>query len=431
MKLSTVVDQIACTLWRRRFNEQISSEMYDIDFCRNKLEEILTQNIIPFWYPRTIDKENGGYRLHHDIQGRWKGPTNKSSLAQARMVWFFSTLADTKFGNGNHLATARHGYDFLMNHCWDERYGGLYWEVDHAGVKATAPEKHSVCQSFGLYALAAYARISGDTTAEERAQDIFALLNSHAYDDRFGGYREFLRRDWGEAPEGQTLYMKAYPRHKTLNTHSHLLEAFTEYYKLTQDSAVREKIIELVLIQTNSVIRKNGVACTNLFDLDWRPCAGELAERVTYGHDLQNIWTLIEACQTINISVGPLTEFFKNNFEYTIRFGYDYRKGGLYVRGPVNKPANDRAKVLWPQAEGLVCSLYMYQLTGEHKYYSYFRHLLAWIANHQVDWKHGEWYQRITTLGRAVGDKAYAWKTPYHNGRAMILCLDRLSNLAA
>jgi mannose/cellobiose epimerase-like protein (N-acyl-D-glucosamine 2-epimerase family) len=39
-----------------------------------------------------------------------------------------------------------------------------------------------------------------------------------------------------------------------------------------------------------------------------------------------------------------------------------------------------------------------------------------------VDWRHGAWYERVHPNGRITGEKAGLWKTPYHNGRAMMIC---------
>ncbi|MGB9594904.1 MAG: hypothetical protein ACPL7B_01375, partial [Candidatus Poribacteria bacterium] len=73
---------------------------------KNELERVLKDNIIPFWYPQTIDKENGGYNLNHDIKGKWLGPSDKYIVTQARMVWFFSHLARSKYGTKEHLESA-------------------------------------------------------------------------------------------------------------------------------------------------------------------------------------------------------------------------------------------------------------------------------------------------------------------------------------
>ena len=150
-----------------------------------------------------------------------------------------------------------------------------------------------------------------------------------------------------------------------MNTHLHLLEAFIEYYRLSKEPMARERLFELILIQSNSVVRKNIAACTNLFHRDWTPCRGKLAERVTYGHDLENIWLLIEACRVVGIPLMPLAAFFKANFQYTLKYGHDNRRGGLYDHGKLKRKANARHKVWWPLAETLVCALEMYRFFNE------------------------------------------------------------------
>src|SRR6266498_65030 len=100
----------------------------DLFRVHETLEEILTKNIISFWYPQAIDLEDGGYRVPNDSQRRGKSPASKSLVGQARIVWFFSCLAQSKYGSTEHLKAAKHGYDFLYSRMWDADFGGFYWE---------------------------------------------------------------------------------------------------------------------------------------------------------------------------------------------------------------------------------------------------------------------------------------------------------------
>jgi len=159
---------------------------------KETLERILTENIIPFWYPQVIDLEDGGYRLNHDLRGKWKGRANKRIVTQARTVWFFSRLSKSGYGASEHLEAARHGYEFLIDRMWDKVFGGFYWEVDSSGNTATKPDKHLYGQAFGLYALSEYAMASGDASAIARAKELFNILERYAHDTDNGGYREFF-----------------------------------------------------------------------------------------------------------------------------------------------------------------------------------------------------------------------------------------------
>jgi mannose/cellobiose epimerase-like protein (N-acyl-D-glucosamine 2-epimerase family) len=409
----------------------------DLLLSRKTVERLLTENILPFWYPQILDVEDGGYQLNHDLHGRWRGRANKSLVAQARTVWFFARLANSRYGRPEHLQAARHGYEFLRDRMWDQRFGGFYWEVNSPGNKATKSYKHLYGQAFALYALSEYARASEDFSVIELARKLFGFLESYAHDKQYGGYQEFFRRDWGPVPIYARNYLYAAPNIKLMNTHLHLMEGITTYYPLTEDSVARERLIELIFIQSNAVVRKRVGACTDKYQRDWTPLQGSDYDRVSYGHDIQNIWLLDEACQTAGISTGPLLDLYRTVCDYALQYGFDRKRGGFYDTGPLNKPADRRDKVWWVQAEGLVGTLHMYLLTHELVYLDSFLQTLDWIVKYQADWANGEWHRKIgenrgskgDNYYLATGEKAGPWKGPYHTGRAALRCLELLSSI--
>lgn len=401
----------------------------DLVQIKKELERILNGNIVPFWYPQVVDTEHGGYRLNHDIEGNWAGPSDKYLVTQARTVWFFSRLARSEYGSEEYLQAARHGYQLLRDRMWDKEFGGFYWAVDSTGEKATIPHKHLYGQSFGLYALSEYAIASGDTGARSLAQELFSILEFHAHDSAYGGYRESFLRDWTSTTEDELSPMGSRPDTKLMNTHLHLMEAITTYYLATRDSVARERLVELIFVQSNSVVRKTIGACTDKYQLDWTPLHGPEFDRVSYGHDIENVWLLIEACDAAGISNGPLVDLYQTLFDYSLRYGYDSKSGGFYDSGPINNPADRRQKVWWVQAECMVSALDMYYLTRDALYFDCFARTLDWITKHQIDWENGDWFSSISEAGEASGSKAGAWKSPYHNGRAVIRCLELLEGL--
>ena len=54
----------------------------EIDRLHAEMERLLTENIVPFWYPQVVDI-HGGYRLNHDGAGQWRGPVDKALVTQA------------------------------------------------------------------------------------------------------------------------------------------------------------------------------------------------------------------------------------------------------------------------------------------------------------------------------------------------------------
>jgi cellobiose epimerase len=394
---------------------------------RTLIERILTKNIVPFWYPETLDRESGGYRLNHDAEGKWRGPANKFLVTQARQVWFFARLARSPYGKPEHLEAARHGFAFLRDHMWDAEYGGFFWEVDAAGSQPTLPHKHLYGQAFALYALSEYALVSRDAEAEALARKLFDLLERRAHDARYGGYREFFARDWGPVPLGLPSYMGVGGRDgKLMNTHLHLLEALTTYYRLTKEPLVRERLLELVQIETNTVLRKGIAACTDEYAADWMP---QRAERVSFGHDIENVWLVMDAVDALGLPQAPLGDLYRALVDNSLRYGFDKERGGFYSSGRLGQPADRTEKVWWTEAEGLVATLTLYRFTGDERYRDAFTRTLQWIDKGQVDWKNGDWHETILSDGSARGLKAYAWKGAYHNGRAMLRCLELLDEM--
>jgi len=142
------------------------------------IEKNLTTAILGFWYPRSIDREHGGYIVDFDAAGRFKGEAPKMIVTQARMLWLSSRLFREGRGGAEMRENARQGYRFLMDHMWDAEHGGFYWEVDRTGTKIVAPHKHLYGQSFGLYALSEYARatdrglgVRGSRRCRDRSRD--------------------------------------------------------------------------------------------------------------------------------------------------------------------------------------------------------------------------------------------------------------------
>jgi len=387
-----------------------------------RLESNLVHNITGFWYPQTLDRTNGGYILNHDINGRLKGEPVKMIVTQARMLWLFARLARAGYGGREYLDAADNGYQFLKTKMWDRKNGGFYWMVDATGRKILSPGKVLYGQSFALYALSEYYLASGKREALDSAMELFDLLEAKAHDGTCGGYLESFEEDWTPMAPGEQTDMGP-AGFKLMNTHLHLLEAMTSFYQASRLPLARERLLELIAIQSNAVVRKGLGACTDKYRRNWEPVlTGDFA-RVSYGHDLENIWLLIAACDAAGVSTYPLLDLYRALFDYSLKYGFDQAQGGFFYYGSFNQPAENHEKSWWVQAEACISALYMYRLTHEAKYLEVFQKTYDWIDQHQTDWKHGEWHDTVLPDGTPLGDKAHIWKSGYHNGRAMIECL--------
>lgn len=392
------------------------------------LEKNLVANIMAFWYPGSIDREHGGFLIDHDAGGRFKGQAPKAIVTQARMVWLSARLSREGRGGAEVREAARQGYRFLMDRLWDAEHGGFYWEVDRTGTRVVHPHKHLYGQAFGLYALAEYAAAFKDGQALADARRLFDLIERRAHDPEHGGYREFFARDWSAAPPDARPYLGGTADLKLMNTHLHLMEALATLYRADPTPRVAARLLELVTIQSNAVVRKAVGACTDQYSRDWTPKLDAQAARASYGHDLENIWLLADALQALGLSPSPLLDLFRQLFAYSLANGYDDANGGFYDSGPLGKPADRRDKIWWVQAEALVSALTMYRLTGDDRYARVYLKTWEFANAKQTDWATGEWHPTIAADGRPSGEKANRWKAGYHNGRAMIEALRLVGN---
>jgi len=385
-----------------------------------EFERHLEQGIVDFWYPRTIDREHGGYLLAFDKDNARLPNASKQIVTQARMVWLFSRLSERGARRGAMREAATHGYRFLMDRMWDPRHGGFVWQVDQTGERVLSARKVTYGQSFGLYALSAYARATGDATALDRAAQLFALLDAHAYDTTHGGYVEVREPDWSAVPDGTPSPIGGPPGAKLMNTHLHLMEAVAEYYRASHDARARERLHELVAIESNSVVRKDLSACTDPYREDWTPILNDETSIVSYGHDLENIWLIVDANDALAVSSAPYRDLFGHMFDYSFRYGWDEANGGFFYRGPFRMAATERQKVWWVQAEALVSALTMFRLTRDARYADIFERTWQWIVSRQADQSGGEWFAEVLPDGSIRGAKADQWKAGYHNGRALL-----------
>ncbi len=390
-----------------------------------RLERQLKEYVIPFWF-QTIDAENGGYILNHDIQGKRLPAPTKMIVSQSRMIWFFARLARAGYHPEEHLAAAIQGFQFLKLKMWDPEEGGFFWEVDSTGNQVLKEKKHLYGQSFALYGLSELYRTSKKAEVLDLALALFETIDQHAYDQEYGGYVESFESDWTASNPSERSYMGVPSAFKLMNTHLHLLESFTALYRVSPSPRLRNRLVELITIQSRTVVRPSIGACTDKFTRSWAPILTEGYDRISYGHDLENIWLLMDACDALGIQHTLYQDLYEELFDYSLRYGYDKVNGGFYDSGPVNRLADNQRKVWWVQAEALVAALYLYKFTGKQKYLSVFEKTSHWIETKQLDPRNGDWFSYIDPDGQSGGSKASPWKSGYHNGRALIECLDLL-----
>jgi len=391
----------------------------------NRCRRILNESLVDFYLPACVDTEHGGYyeSLRED---KFVSIGEKFLVLQSRQLWFFSTLAREGIRKNAALSAAKCGFDFLENHMRDRRHGGYYAKVHDAGdVKDS--RKHVYLNAFALYGLVAYHRATADERALAAAKDLFRILEEKAHDRRNGGYIEFFTADWKPITDPKEPGYVGAIGTKTYNTHLHVMEALTDLYQVWPDPLVRQRLTELLVINTSTVHHPDYNCNIDGWRPDWKMVEEPSDLRASYGHDVECVWLALDAARTLGMSPQLLRGWAEGLCAYSLKYGYDHRNGGFYYTGPLGQPAQDIRKEWWVQAEALVSMLEMHRLTGKREYEDAFQQTFDFVAKHQVASKGGWWATRRADGSPQGQTRTSPWQGAYHSGRAMLRCIKLLS----
>jgi mannobiose 2-epimerase len=392
--------------------------------CRRILKEIL----VDFYLPACVDTEHGGY-LESLREDKFVSIGEKFLVLQARQLWFFSTLAREGIRKDAALTAAKCGFDFMENHMRDRRHGGYYAKVHDAG-QVKDSRKHVYLNAFALYGLIAFHRATGDGQALAAAKDLFRILEDKAHDRRNGGYIEFFTADWKPITDPKEPGYVGAIGTKTYNTHLHVMEALTDLYQVWPDPLVRQRLAELLVINTSTVHHPDYNCNIDGWRPDWKVVEEPSNLRASYGHDVECVWLALDASRTLGMSPQLLRGWAEGLCAYSLKHGYDHRNGGFYYTGPLGQPAQDTRKEWWVQAEALVSMLEMHRLTAKRQYEDAFQQTFDFVAKHQVA-KKGGWWATRTADGSPQGQtRTSPWQAAYHSGRAMLRCIKLLEERA-
>jgi mannobiose 2-epimerase len=384
-------------------------------------------HILPFWCGPALDHEQGGWMgwLSNDLKPDRTQP--KGLIVNSRILWAFSAVHRAR-PEKLFQQMADRAFDFVMNHFWDAQLGGAFWRLDDTG-RVLDDSKKIYGQAFAIYALAEYRRAFGVPVALARAIDLFGLIERHAHDPEHGGYLEVRQRDWSEADADARLSDKDMNEKKSMNNHLHLLEAYTNLYRVWNDQRVEQRLRELIALFEQRILDPRTLHLHHFFNEQWQV----RSDTYTFGHDIEATWLLCEAAEVLGDSalLKRVQAVALRMAEVALREGIDV-DGALRYEGK-NGKIIDAGKECWPQAEAVIGFLNAFQLSGDEKYLN--ASLRAWdfIENHLVDRVHGEWFWRITPEGRVdpTLPKVSEWKGPYHGSRACLETLHRLSAISA
>jgi cellobiose epimerase len=406
----------------------------------------LRRELLDAWYPRVVDRERGGYLSQFDYRWQPTGAQDKMIVTQARHVWTTARAAQFFPGDTVLLPAAAHGFRFLRDAMWDREHGGFHWLVTRDGRPKDDGSGRALKQAygnaFGIYALAAYYDVARDSAALRLAQAAFRWLDAHAHDPAHGGYFNYLERDGTPLRAGLGR-----DGPKDQNSSIHILEAFTELYRVWPDPLLRDRLAEMLAIVRDTLVVEPGTL-TLFSRADWTPVSyrdsAESVRRadryfhdhVSFGHDVETAYLMLEAAEALGRGHDAATMGVAARLlSHALRAGWDDAAGGFYDAG-YYFPGDTAITIVqdtknwWAQAEGLNTLLLFGDLRPNDplRYHERFRAQWAYIQRYLVDHEHGGWYQGGLDKQPASRTdlKAHIWKAAYHDGRALMNVARRL-----
>ncbi len=388
---------------------------------RQALEAEL-QNILAYWTRHTVDAVHGGFvgRLGNDNAA--DELADKGAVLNARILWSFS--AAHNLNPEVDLALADRAYNYIASHFIDQDFGGVYWTVDYTG-KPKDTKKQVYAVAFTIYALSEYFMATGLEVVKDHAINLYEDLVTHSYDAEEGGYLEAFSREWKELGDLR-LSDKDANEKKTMNTHLHVLEAFTNLYRIWPDEQLRGKIVELLNDFRTHIIDTESGRMTLFFDEYWN----RKSDLISYGHDIEASWLLLEAAEVIHdLHLIEDVKLLSSQMAENALSGLDLDGGLWYEREP-SKNHTIKEKHWWVQAEAMVGFFNAWQISKDAKFLNASLGTWHYVQSNILDKEHGEWYWGRRDDGTIMEneDKVGLWKCPYHNSRACIEIIRRLKD---
>ena len=386
---------------------------------RTEVQEVLENNILSFWLEQMQDHEHGGFYGQMTGRGELVKTADKGAILNARILWAFSA-AYRVLRKPEYLEAATRAKDYILDHFIDPEYGGTYWSLDYLGQPRDT-KKQFYAIGFMIYGRSEYARATGDHEALDVALQLYECIEEHSLDHEYNGYIEAMTRDWQPIAD-MRLSEKDENGVFTMNTHLHVLEAYTNLYRVLKNvqrddvqgtkERVERQLRTLIDIFATRIFDPATGHLMLFFDESWQPSNTHTSP----GHDIEAAWLLHEALEVFGDE-----ELLNQTLPVIYSLAQAAEDGIL------------RESEWWCFAEAVVGYIDQWQLLLDEDpqeasiNYELAQAAYEFIQNRLLDREHGEWFWSVLADGTPdlTRDKSGFWKCPYHNSRMCFEMMER------
>jgi len=386
------------------------------------LRNILQENILPFWSSTMVDQENGGFYGRIDGNNQVHPEAEKGAILNARILWSFAA-AYRVLGCPEYLETAQRAKRYIIDHFIDHEYGGVFWSLDSLGNPLDT-KKQSYAIGFTIYGMSELARACGDDEALQWAISLYHDLEEHALDRDNFGYIEALTRDWQPIAD-MRLSDKDENGSRTMNTHLHIIEPYTNLLRVWRDPQLEQQTRRLLHLFMHTIANPVTHHLDLFFDEQWQ---GKRNIQ-SFGHDIEASWLLHETSlvlgdeetiQQVRQFIIPLAKAADEGLR---------PDGAMVYEKWTDTGIINENRDWWVQCECIIGHIDLYQHFHDEEALNIAQRCWKYVDEHIVDHENGEWHWGIRPDGslNLTDDKAGFWKCPYHNARLCLEIIERMS----
>ena len=379
------------------------------NFYKNQL----LNDTLPFWFPRSLDEEFGGYLLMRDHDGTLIDD-DKAVWIQGRTAWLLATLYNTVEPRPEWLDGAKSGIDFLNKHCFDTD-GRMFFHMTRVG-EPIRKRRYFFSETFAVIANAAYAKASGDEEAAAKARYLFGKCIEYAtipglLEPKFTSTRP---------AKGIGVPMIL------MNTAQQLRETIGDpRCNGLIDQFIKEIENDFVKDDMQCVMEQVAPDGSIIDHIDGRT--------LNPGHAIEGAWFILHEAKYRN-NDPHLIALGCKMLDYMWERGWDKEFGGIfYFRDLYDRPVQEYwqdMKFWWPHNEVIIATLLAYTLTQDKKYAKWHVMVHDWAYTHFHDQENGEWFGYLHRDGSvAQTAKGNLFKGPFHLPRQEWYCSQLMQEL--
>ncbi len=378
----------------------------DLENLQTFYKKQLLTDTIPFWFPRSIDLEHGGYLFMRDQDGSLIDD-DKAVWIQGRAAWLLSTMYITIEPKQEWLKASRAGIEFLNKHCFDTD-GQMFFHVMRDGTPIRK-RRYFFSETFAVIANAAYAKASGDEQAAEKARYLFGKCIEYATNP-------------GILP---AKFTNARPS-KGISVPMIMMSTAQQLRENIGDPRCDEWIDKWISEIERDFV-KDDICCV----MEQVAPDGSIIDHIdgrtlNPGHAMEGAWFILHEARYRN-NDPHLTALGCKMLDYMWERGWDKEYGGImYFRDVYDKPVQEYwqdMKFWWPHNEAIIATLLAFLMTGNEKYAEWHKLVHEYSYAHFHDKQNGEWFGYLHRDGGiAQTAKGNLFKGPFHLPRQEWYC---------